>query len=526
MKGRIALLASMAAAAALPAQAGYPELAREIEGYRPPALYRSVLTPANAPAPAPAAASHDDFEVQARTLRELKGRWEAALAEPTADNAFLVPDPERLARLKGAAADDAAAGAALADGFSLADLETLALLRNPAIASKARDLRAAIEGYSQAENLDTILRRYAGLAASLMTGVGPMDSPEAMSRTRFPFPGVLALKGQVVTQEATAARENLEAARRKAVTAVDRAYRELRYADAAVQTTRSMLDLLDDLKSSASARYAAGATSFQDVLKIGIEREKAKEELATLAGERKNAEAAIREALALPPSVRVGVPAVAEDGAPFALPPVETLQALALESRQELRAMRAMAGRMERMLLMQETMAYPGFTLDLSRYDRDEASRVGAGAMGAGRENFPSTTSSSVGEGLPKAPEYGTQETYLRELRQRLAGFEADIRAEGAATQLAVRNAWFAFDRAGRTRALYGDRVVTLSRSALEAANQGYSSGKVPFADLIEGYRGWFEANLALARSGADRGIALADLEDAVGRRLVPTEKR
>jgi outer membrane protein TolC len=528
MIGLVAMLVLSSAPMASPSIAWGPfgtddrGLLKEVERYQPPAYYRTSLA-----VPAKGhdnAALPDDFERETQKLRQLKERWEKSLSEPASADAFLVPESARVDRLKAAATDFAAAEVVLSDGFALADLETLALLRNPGIAAKERELRAALDGYSQVENLDTILRRYASFTSSLMTGIGPMDSPEAMARSKFPFPGVLALKGEVVTQEATAMRENLEAERRKAVVSVDKTYRELLYVAKARRATESMLDLLDNLKGAASARYSAGETSFQDVLKIGIEREKMKEELRTMAEMQRNAEAMIREALALPPSVRIGMPA--EDNVAFPIPDPADLQKIANERRQELRSMRAMVGKMERMLLMQETMVHPGFSLNLSTYERDEASRIGAGGMGGGKENFPTTTVASVGEGLPKTPMFGTQEAYLRELRQRIEGLKADLRMEEAATLLSVRNAWFALDKAKREESLYGERVVTLSRSALETSSQGYSAGKVMFADVIESYRGWLEANLSLARSRADLGVGLAELENAVGQRIAPGVKR
>lgn len=520
--GSAAILVSAPASAWGPFGTDDRGLVQEVDRYQPSGTYRAaVAVPAKEAA---GAAAPDDFDMQVGKLRALSARWEKTLSEPVAEESFLVPDASRMTRLAGAATDNGAAEKTLADGFTLADLEALALLRNPGAASKERDFRAALDGYPQVENLDTILRRYSAFTSGLMTGIGPMDSPDAMARARFPFPGVLALKGEIVTQEATAARENLEVARRKAVTSVRKSYRELLYVAEARKTTESMLDLLDNLKSAASARYSAGETSFQDVLKIGIEREKVREELRTLTEEQRNIEAMIRETLALPPSVRIGIPA--SDNLTVNNPAIEDLQAKSLSSRQELRAMRAMVGKMERMLLMQETMVHPGFTLNLSLYERDEASRIAAGGMGGEKENFPTTTVASVGAGLPKVPLFGTQEAYLRELRQRIEGLKSDLRMEEAATLLGVRTAWFALDKAKREEALYGDRIVTLSRSALEASNQGYSAGKVMFADVIEAYRGWLEANLSLSRSRADLGVASAELENAVGQRVAPDPKR
>jgi outer membrane protein TolC len=490
-------------------------LVRELETYEPPVLYRAQLTPRAEVVALPGAG---DFEAEAAKLRELRMEAEKSLLAPAAAESFLSPEPGRAERLKPAATDSAAAEMALADGFPLEDLEILALLRNAGALAKERELRASLAGYGQVENLDSILRRYSAFTASLMTGIGGMESPEAAA-LKFPFPGVLALKGQVVTQDARAAREQLEAARRKAVTAARKAYWELLFTRRAQETMGQMLDLLEHLKAAASARYAAGETSFQDVVKVGIEREKAREALRTMEEDQKNMEAMVREALDLPPSARIGAPA--DRDADSRAPAPGELNPVALQRRQELRSMRAMVGKMERMLEMSETMIYPGFSLNLSLYERDEVSRVGGGGgMGGERESFPTATTASMGEGVPKMPWFGTQDAYLGELRQRIEALKNDLRMEEASTMLGVRQAWFRLDKARRERALFADRVVSLSQAALEASNRGYSAGKVMFADVIESYTGWLEANLALARSRADVGVGRAELEDAVGTSL------
>jgi outer membrane protein TolC len=180
--------------------------------------------------------------------------------------------------------------------------------------------------------------------------------------------------------------------------------------------------------------------------------------------------------------------------------------------------MRAMIGKMERMLEMSESMIYPGMSLGLSTFERKEVSRVGAGsAMGGEAESFPTTTSAGMGEGLPKMPWYGKDDAYMAEIRQRIEALKKDLEMTEAATLLSVHQSWFALDKARREASLYGERVVTLSQTALEAATQGYSAGKVMFSDLIESYTGWLNANLSAERARADMGVARAELEAAVG---------
>ncbi|MBI5016229.1 MAG: TolC family protein [Deltaproteobacteria bacterium] len=519
MKTTAALLAAAAALAGVSAQAGYRDLSRELDAYEPPALYRSQVggKPGTDVRPG-SPASDDEFRAQIARLREVESRWEKALTEPTAEDSFYTPAASQLEVLRPAATDATAAEKALADGFSLETLEALTLLRSPAVRSKERELRAALAGYSQVENLDSILRQYTIFTASLMAGVGSAENPDAPA-LKFPFPGVLALKGEIVTQDARAAREGVEAARRDAVTAVRKAYWELLYARAAQEITGGMLDLLDNLKSAASARYSAGETTFQDVVKIGIEREKAKEELKTLGEEQRNREAEIREVLSLPPVVAIGAPAARAPNR--AAVKEKGLYPEAKAKRQELRAMRAMIGRMERMLEMAETMIYPGFSLNLSLYERDEVSRIGAGAaMGEAAGSFPVVTTASMGAGLPKMPWFGKDDAYLRETRQRIGALQKDLEMTEASTALSVREAWFRLDKALREEALFGDRVVSLSQAALEASTRGYRAGKVMFSDLIESYTGWLQANLALERAKADTGVARAELEAVVGATL------
>ncbi|MDF1552612.1 MAG: TolC family protein [Deferrisomatales bacterium] len=525
-----AILAGAVVSGASPAPAGYRDLSRELEEYQPPALHRLLVSgrtgAALQPEPSP---SDAEFRAQVDRLREAAGRWEAALAQAAEPDAFYTPTAVGLEGLRPAAADPAAAVQALEDGWALETLETLALLRSAAVQSRESGLRAALEGYSQVENLDSILRRYSVFTASLMAGVGGAENPGAPALT-FPFPGVLALKGEIVTQDVRAAREELEAARRDAVTSVRRAYWELLYAGAAQGITDGALALLDNLKGEALARYAAGETTFQDAVKIGIEREKAKEALETLGEEQRNAEAAIRETLNLPPSVKVGAPAAREPDREAVIE--QDLYAQARARRQELRALRATIGRMERMLEMAETMIYPGFSLNLSLYWRDEVSRLGAGpgapsaarpgegagaAMGASAGAFPVATTASMGAGLPKMPWFGKDDAYLRETRQRIAALKKDLESGEAATLSAVRQGWFRLDKALREEALFGDRVVPLSQSALGASTRGYSAGQVVFSDLIDSYNGWLGATLALQRARADLGIARAELQAAVG---------
>ena len=500
------LLAAVTLVFAPACASNYQSLKEEMDSYTPSRPYPGLTSGVDAaPAvPAPVAAL-DDFAVASQRLQALATQWEESIQRPEADNSFLVPAEETLRELAGATEDPAVAGKALGEGFSLQTLETLTLLRNPMIKTREAETRAAIEVFGQAEQIDAVLRRYASLTATSMTG-GGMSAPD------FPFPAVLALKGQIVDEEVRVAREKLEAARRDAVASARTAYWELIYVGQAAEITTRMIDLLENLDRSVASRYESGKTSFQDLVRIRIEREKAREELKTLVEERKNREAEIRGLLALPPEIAVGTPAYREVWA--VLPGQAKLESLALERRQEVRAADAMVGRMERMLEMVETMTYPGFDLGLTPPPRGviapsaESSGMGGSADGAGQV------------AAAKAPSrlfFAAEESYVREIRLRIDALKSEREAVRAETLVGVRNAWFASDRARREEALYAVKVLGLSKSALESSLQGYAAGNVGFSDLLESYTGWLGANLARQRARVDIGIARSGLEAAVG---------
>jgi outer membrane protein TolC len=516
MKRRLPLLAALVALAVAPACASnYQTLKGEVDSYLPSLPYAGQAGAGDAAATAPSAAAAaappagapvDGFAAAARRLQELNVQWEQSLQRPAADSAFLVPADELLRTLAGAAADPEVAGKALADGYSLQTLEALTLLRNPMIRTKQSEALAALAAFGQAEQIDAVLRRYRSLTSTAMAGLGAMEPvPE------FPFPAVLTLKGQIVDDDVRAARERLEAARRDAVGAARTAYWELIYAGQAAEVTARMIDLLENLDRSVASRYESGKTSFQDLVRVRIEREKTRELLRTLTEERANRAAEIRGLLALPARVAVGTPSFVEAAAP--LPAQAGLETLALARRQEVRAADAMVDRMERMLEMLETMTFPGFDLGLTPVPRGPlAPSAGGSAMGGAVAGAGTAAATS-----PVRPFSGAEQAYLGEVRQRIAALKSERESVRAQTLVDVRAAWFAADRARREEALYASKVLGLSQSALESALQGYGAGEVAFSDLLESFTGWLEANLARRRARADSGIARSGLEAAVG---------
>jgi len=488
--------------------AGYQELKEQLEDYKPPAYV--VSRPSIVPELPPLAVD-ENFEAQRQKLAALKQHWEEWLASPDKQDQFVAVRPELVAALKKTEQDVRSAAQIVKNSFALEQLEAMTLVHSPSVKAAEKRFRAEVESFTQVSQLDAILKQYTAFTEGVMPGVGPMKGKDPV-KMKFPFPGVLALKGEIAAKTVEVAGEELGIARRNAVTDARKAFWNLVYVHRARAITGEMVELLQHLDSVATTRYESGKTSYQDVVKVRIQWETLTEDLVTLDERQRTVEAKLREILNLAPKVTIGLPR--GPALDRNQPSLEGLYVLAGEKRQEIRKIRAQVGKMERMIEMAETMIQPPYTLNLSLYEDEAVNRVGSAAMKA---PFDTVVSAGRGIGLPKLPWYGTDDAYVRRTREKLAALKHKLQKTEAQTDFLVRNFWFELDRARREEALYANTIVELSQTALEVATRSYESGKVAFADAIDAYTIWLKANLSLAKKRSDMGIARAELGKVVG---------
>lgn len=508
IRSTLFLFTSVLSALAM-ACSNYSQLNKAIEAYQPPIYAVSKGANVQEEDKPPV---QTDYALEKRRINEARTHWEAALKKvPRSSDAFFCPPSGLLNTLMPAGSEPAVAAAALVPRFSLETLMTLTLLRNPEIKAGEDRARAAINTYGQILALDDVLRQYTAFTEDLMIGIGPMKGKTPM-KTEFPFPGVLSLKGEIVNQEVKAAMEGLAIDRRDAITGARKAYWNLLFVRKAEEITLETLNLYTRLEQVSTTRYETGDTSYQDVIKVRIQRELLEEEADTFHEKRQNWKSRILELLNLPPETEVGLP---ENRKPIrTVPALAPLYNLARDHRQELLRIRARVGKMERLIEMTETMILPPYTLSLSLYEDEAIHTVGSFAA---KEAFPVSVRASTGFGLPKMPWYGIEDAYLRETQQRLNALKKELEREEARTATLVRDAWFRLDLAKREESLYRASLLKLTRTVLDVSTQGYKAGKVAFADVIASYRLWLETHLAAERELSALGIAWAQLEDAVG---------
>lgn len=489
---------------------GEKAASRALEAYTPPAIHRASTLSHDASGPA---AEKDPagivtaFEAQRERLLRLKKNWETDLTKPDgAGKAFFTPNDALSKKLSPAFTDDVLAMETVGNGFSLESLEVLAWGRDSRIKAAVENVRASLEGYRQAANLDDILRRYAAFTAAAMNGPGSGRDMESID-ARFPFPGILALKGDIVAETVRAEREELEIARRTAVTRARQIYWGLLYIGSAGETTRKTLTLLDGFEASSRKRYESGKAPISDIISIRDRKEKLKEEWITITEQGRNLEAELKALLLLPASARIGRPARREPAA--VVPSLEELTEMALAHRQELKIANHRIRRTQLMIEMGETDVYPGFSQNLALSENRAVNPVVPFSSGT-------STSMAAGEG-PVLPFSGLADAYLSETRKWLASQNESLTAAKAETAWGVRMAWFQVDRARRQLRLYREKLSKISELNFNLSSSAYESGKLPFSEAFEALVSRLETRLSEEKWREDLGVSIARLKEAVG---------
>ncbi len=487
----------------LAADKNYDQLRREFEEYTAPSYYESIVTQREVPAPL-----EDEGEKLLRAKIEellgVKARWEELTAKYPREGRFFTPSEPAVHEIQEIVNSDAIQEL-LSRSIDLDIVLATAVFRNRGLKQAKSNLEAALERYSQVTNLDEIMRQYASFVEVLATRVGPQMHRE-MIQSRFPFPGILSLKGDIVDKEVKIARERYEVELRDLVSTVKRVYYELVYTDEAIAITRNDLDVLERLEGVATALYETGKTSYADVLKIRIRRERLDDDLKKLLDKRSTLTVELSSLLDLPAEFQPGS---------LKKPQLRELKfdqqrliEMGLESRQEIRALDFTVEKMALMIEMAERKIYPDFTLGYSYFQNLEQVQVGTQAT---KESF------STRPEIPHKSWFGQMDAYIREMRSKLAAVQEQLADSKNKLKAEVKRTLFEYTNARRLGKLYREEILEQAQESLDVAIVGYQTGALTFPDLADAEVDWLRFNLEYQRSIADQNQQFATLERIVG---------
>lgn len=375
------------------------------------------------------------------------------------------------------------------------------LRRNPTLAAARHALEAALARYPQVTALDDPMFGYAAAPGSI--GSDAVDFAQRIELSqRFPWPGKLALRGDVALSEAEARAEDLRTARDQLLQEAKSAFFHLYYVYRAIEINEVNKAILVEFRRAAETRYAAGTASKQDALQAEVaydhllHRGIVLERMRRVALGRSNALLNRAPTAALPP------PPQALAG-PGDREPLEELLDRSLTARPELAALVHRLAGQESALELAHKEFYPDFTVTggyNSLWQEDDLRPI----VGFGI-NIPLQRSR-------RHAAVDQAEAQILRLRAQIADLTAEVALE-------VQEAYELVVEAEHVVHLYETELVPAAKENLDAARTEYAAGGVDFLSLLAAERSLMDAQLALQEALSGYHGRVADLERAVGQR-------
>jgi cobalt-zinc-cadmium efflux system outer membrane protein len=493
-----------------PLLADYSKMNEAFQEYKPPEYYTNSLEQKSANKTFVDKTDEPTGLIYSQ-IKDLKAKYNEKINESHEISFLSIVNQEAYNELAEISLDTETVKQRVSNSLNLKEIEIFVSLRNPAVLAAKKKVQAELESFSQVMDLDENLKQYSAFTEGINNKVGPLKMKESIKQ-KFPFPGLTSLKGKIIQQQVATLMEKMAITQKNIITDTRKAYWDIVFVERSIIITSETIDAFNRLKDVATTLYKSGRTSFQDVIKINIRIEILKEDLITLSSKKKNIEVKLRELLNIPPNSTLGSVVVIEPYDQIADP--ESLYPLARQERQELKVIHHQIAKVKNMIEMAESMIQEPFTINFSTFEDEAVNTIGSSAT---KSSFPQKTMAAMKNNSPSKPWYGIDDPWLNQTRQNLLSLKHMLIKQENATDRMVRDAWFNSDKNKRELGLYKNRILPLSKSALDVSTREYESGSIPFSQAIDSYTYWLKVKLTIAKKKTDLGTAVANLEKVVG---------
>jgi len=386
----------------------------------------------------------------------------------------------------------------LGETISPEEVISIVLSRNPSLAEMEEAAIAASARIEPAGALEDPTLSYALAPATI--GNRSLDAGHRIEVGQsLPWPGKLAAQEDAARERALAARETQALQRLNVIAAAKAAFAEWYFVHEALRLNRENQRLLEDLRASAEARFAAGRGLQQDVLQAEVEiallddRQLALEQQREAVLARLNALMNRRPHAALPPPSFLPAEAL--------LAPLPALIERASAHHPDLRRLEHQIEEKSADIRFAEKEFYPDF-------------RIGAGYNSLWdaqdkRWSFGVSLNIPLDRSRRRA-ELSAAHADRRRAEYRLSDRRAELLAELARIHAEV-------ERAANSIDLFEERLLPLSENTLNVSVSEYRSGAGDFLDVVVAERNKLKIEDSLFRARADHFRARAELEFWVG---------
>lgn len=374
------------------------------------------------------------------------------------------------------------------------------LERNPSVETARQAWREALARYPQATALDDPSLGYTMAPGSIASDDVRYGQVVQIGQ-RLPWPGKLALEGAVAMAEAEARREDLETTRLHLALMASLLFDDWYAVARSLEINAQHVELLERLKRSAEAQYAAGRGSQQDALSAEVELAHLEHQRIVLQTRRGVVAAQLNGLLHRAPDAALPTPpsSLSPPGAPTES--TTQMQAWALGARPELRAGEARVRGAESGVDVAERAYFPDFTLG-GTYN----------SMWMAVEH-----QLMVGVAINVPLQIGRRDAAVDEADARLMRSRSELERLRDDVRVQVERARLRAVEAHHVVSLYESRLLPAARDQVAAAEAGFVSGRNSFLALIDAERNLRTVELEHQQAMAAAWSRTAELERALG---------
>ncbi len=312
------------------------------------------------------------------------------------------------------------------------------------------------------------------------------------------YPGKRAARREEAHASAQVAEAMAREWTQRLIALVRTQYARLYALDREAHVLRASSDLLDLLEGTVASRYAAGQADQEALIRVQMERLRLKERLVAIRAEREHVVASLQALLNEPLSFTLGpVTSLPEVSLPE---PGRNIEEEAIAYCCIVAVARAQVEAARRKIAVARLEKKPDFFVGL----------------GAGSTLVPEPVF-TVRLGV-QVPFWATdkQEPRIEEAMLELEAAEAELREREAMVRSEVRWVLARLEQADETRTIYREGLVAQASLALDAALAAYRAGTGVFLTVVENFKNYLDAQVALARAESERYMAWADLQELI----------
>ena len=395
---------------------------------------------------------------------------------------------------------------AIGPALTLEEAEQIALAANPEIAVAVRRVAIAKAHVPTAGALDDPIAMYRGWAVPLQQpwNYNAAQNMFSVSQT-LPGPGKRALRTSIAESDVTVAKAQLEQARLEIRVRVHKAFDDLLRAEDELRIHDQHVGIARQAIQAARIKYEVGKVPQQDILKAQVALTALAEHMIRFEQDADLARARLNTLLGRDPETPLRV--AGEYAVLSALPPSQTLDNLALQSRPDLFAAQQAAQRSHKEQALSRKVYVPDFTISAGYMLMQPSADMRNNYMVEGSMNLPWLNRHKHGAEIAEATARATeQDAEFSALRNAAFGQIQEALVEARAAQRLAR--------------MYHDQLRPEAEATLQSSVIAYENDKTNFLDLLDSQMTVINVDLAWLQAVADYDARLADLELATGTSL------